>query len=438
MSIFGTENESAAGLSRRTFVGGAVAVAGSLALAACTGKASPGASVSGSASTGSTSLTSSLSTEGPKAGIAAMLAGYEAQIKNQVKLDIIPGASFSETIASYLSGSPADTFTWFGGYRMKYYASQGLLASTDDLWESLGSTFSAGAADASTGDDGKKYLIPNYTYPWAVFYRKSVWKKFGYTEPETWDQLLALCAQMKKHGLTPISLADKDSWPAMGTFDIINLRLNGHEFHLNLCAHKESWDQPKVQSVFDQWSQLTPYQPAAAQVLGATWQDGVTSLANGKAGMYVFGSFLTQAITDKSISEDIDFFPFPEIAVEGRDAIEAPLDGFLLTKRGGDNPVARDLLKYLGGADAQTLYYSKDPNNIQTSKGFDTSKYSAFNQKAAKLISEAKYQTQFFDRDALPAMATNVLAPALQQFLKSGSVDLKNIERQAKTLYASQ
>ena len=45
---------------------------------------------------------------------------------------------------------------------------------------------------------------------------------------------------------------------------------------------------------------------------------------------------------------------------------------------------------------------------------------------------------QFFDRDALPAMANNVMIPALQSFIKDGNVDVKNLEAQAKSLYAAQ
>ena len=59
--------------------------------------------------------------------------------------------------------------------------------------------------------------------------------------------------------------------------------------------------------------------------------------------MYLLGSFLTQQYTDKAIADDIDFFPFPEIAVEGRDAIEAPIDGLLLSKKGGQNQAATGL-----------------------------------------------------------------------------------------------
>ena len=129
--------------------------------------------------------------------------------------------------------------------------------------------FSEGITKASTGDDGKKYFVPNYNYPWGFFYRTSVWQDKGYEVPATFDEFKALCQRMKSDGLIPIAFADQDGWPAMGTFDYLNMRLNGYQFHLDLCAHKESWDQQKVKDVFDNWKAILPYHDPAA--LGATW-----------------------------------------------------------------------------------------------------------------------------------------------------------------------
>ena len=47
----------------------------------------------------------------------------------------------------------------------------------------IGGNFSDALAKASTGDDGKKYFVPNYNYPWGFFYRKSVWEAKGYGCP---------------------------------------------------------------------------------------------------------------------------------------------------------------------------------------------------------------------------------------------------------------
>jgi len=135
---------------------------------------------------------------------------------------------------------------------------------------------------------------------------------------------------------------------------------------------------------------------------------------------------------------DIDFFPFPAVKVEGTDAVEAPIDGLMLSKKGASSAPAKAMLQFMGTGAGQEAYYSIDKSNIMTAKDADTSGYSAFTKKLAGVIAEAKSISQFFDRDALPAMASNVLEPAMLDFLKSGAVDLKNIESQAKTLYAQQ
>ncbi len=124
--------------------------------------------------------------------------------------------------------------------------------------------------------------------------------------------------------------------------------------------------------------------------------------------------------------------------MEGQDAIEAPIDGLLLSKKGGENSGARDFLAFLGTPEGQDAYAAVDSANIATAKGTDTSAFTPLNKKMADAVGNAKSISQFFDRDALPAMANNVMIPALQSFIKDGNVDVKNLEAQAKSLYAAQ
>lgn len=423
-------------LSRRSLFAltGGVALT---SLAGCTGTSTAPAG-SGSAATGGQTVTvgSGSSDDVPKRAYQAVYDAYAKKSGNTVKVNTVPHNDFQNNINSYLQGSPDMAFTWFAGYRMRYYATKGLVAPIDDAWASVGSGFSDGLAKASTGDDGKKYLMPMYNYPWGFFYRKSVWAAKGYTIPETFDALKTLCTTMKADGLIPIAFADKDGWPAMGTFDYLNMRLNGYQFHVDLCAHKESWDQQKVKDVFDNWKALLPFQDPNA--LGATWQEAAQSLGQGKSGMYLLGSFVTQQFTDATVLDDIDFFPFPAMAAEGRDAVEAPIDGIMLSSKAADKPAAMDLIKFLGTPEAENTYYSIDSSNLPVIKGADLSKLTPLSKKCADTIADAKYISQFFDRDALPAMASNVMIPALQNFVKSGTIDTANLEAQAKSLYANQ
>lgn len=405
---------------------GALALFATPALAAC--------STGGGSSTGSLTFGSNASDPVPKKAYAAFVSAFEKKSGDTVTTNVSDHNSFQNKISNYLQGSPDDAFTWFAGYRMRYYASKGLVADVSDVWDKIGDNFSSALKKASTGDDGKQYFVPNYNYPWGFFYRKSVWAQKGYTVPGTWDELIAVCKKMQADGLIPVAFADKDQWPACGTFDYLNMRINGYQFHVDLCAHKESWNSSKVQDVFDTWKELLPYQDSSAA--GLTWQEAAQKLGNSQAGMYLLGSFVTQQFTDATVLADIDFFPFPAVKVEGTDSVEAPIDGLMLSKKGGQSSAAKAMLQYMGTGAGQGAYYAVDKSNIMTAKDADTSGYSDFTKKLAGVIGDAKHISQFFDRDALPAMASNVLEPAMLDFLKSGTVDLKNIESQAKTLYA--
>ena len=70
--------------------------------------------------------------------------------------------------------------------------SAGLATDISDVWGKIGGNFSDALKNASTGLDGKQYFVPFYYYPWALFYRKSVFEEKGYEVPTTLDELKAL------------------------------------------------------------------------------------------------------------------------------------------------------------------------------------------------------------------------------------------------------
>lgn len=415
---------------------GVLSVAAADVLAGCSGVSNNTTATGSATKTTSFTMTSNLSDAVPKAALAAQIAAFKsANPSYQVTLNTVSHNDFQNQINTYLQGSPDDIFLWFAGYRMQYYAAKGLFGQADAVWESIGGQLSDSVKTACTGADGHQYLVPRDYYPWAIFYRKSLWAQKGYTVPKSWDEFIALCKKMKGDGLVPIEFADKDGWPAMGTFDYVNLRTNGYQFHVDLLAHKESWDQTKVQKTFDHWKEMLPYQNPNA--LGMTWQDGANNWAKKNSGMYLLGTFLAQNFTDKAVLDDMGMFAFPAIEVEGQEAVEAPLDGAAFSPKGAKNSAAMDFMKYQGTAAGQDVYFKGDSSVLPVAKDASQASFTELNKASVELINNSKHVTQFFDRDALPAMASNVMIPALQTFIKSGTVDLKQIEAQAKTLYAS-
>jgi multiple sugar transport system substrate-binding protein len=318
---------------------------------------------------------------------------------------------------------------------MKFFASRGLIGDVSDIWplDGIGESFKA----ASTGDDGKQYFAPQSYYPWAIFYRKSVWADKGYQVPKNLDELEALAKKMQADNLVPIAFADKDGWPAMGTFDALNMRINGYQYHIDLMAGQKAWDSPETKKVFDTWRMLLPYHQT--NPLGRTWQEAAQTLQQKKAGMYLLGTFMNEQFPEKE-RNDLDFFTFPEIdPAIGADCLDAPIDGDCMSAKPKNEAGAKAFLKYLSSPDSLTaaVAATKLPF-ISANSNADQSAYTPLQKKSAELVSQQKNIAQFLDRDTRPDFASTVVIPAFQSFIKNpNDIDgvTKSLEEQKKSIF---
>jgi multiple sugar transport system substrate-binding protein len=349
-----------------------------------------------------------------RAGMDAIDAAFEKLTSLRPTLNAIDPLTYQDNALEYLQGTPEDLFTWVSGNRMRFFVQKGLLLPIDEVWALVKDNFTPGLAGAVTGDDGRVYGIPVDSYPWAILYRKSVWAGHGYEVPTTWDQLLALCARMKQDGLTPIAFGALEGWPTLGTFDMLNLRLNGYQFHLDLLAGKEYWVDPRVTSVLKEWAKLVPYYSKDFQKL--TWQQACDTLIDGRAGMYYLGLFMTGEVTtiDKSVLDDIDFFEFPYFGNEfdAERTVEAPVDVWAMAAKSptldADMDNARAYLEFWAQGSTQLLMYNSQPSWIPMASDVDVSKLDRLSAKSVQLISRARRITDFMDRDTRSDFASQL------------------------------
>jgi multiple sugar transport system substrate-binding protein len=430
--------------SRRTLLKGVAGVAGLAAvpglLAACSSsKKSTGTSSSSSAASGTISFGSNYSDAAPKAAFAALCQAATANAGTKITINTVDHNTFQTNISSYLQGTPDDLATWFAGYRLQFFAAQNLLLPIDDVWDSIGSTFNDAAKNLSKGLDGKYYMVPLYNYPWVVFYNKSTFSSKGYQVPTTWDAFITLAKQMKQDGLVPLAFADKDGWPALGTFDIINMRVNGYDYHIKLMKHEVPWTDKGVTDVFNQWAELLPYCQKGAT--GRVWQDAAKALENKQAGMMFQGSNQVAANYAPANLADLDFFLYPVVNTSyGTDYMDAPTDGFMLPKKAKHPDAAKAVLKYFGTAEAETTFLKTDSWDVGLANGLVAPTYNDIQKKAVAEISKCKNVAQFMDRDTVPDMA-NAMITLIQSFIDNPSASniasiQKSAEAQAKTIFS--
>jgi multiple sugar transport system substrate-binding protein len=224
----------------------------------------------------------------------------------------------------------------------------------------------------------------------------------------------------------------------MGTFDILNLRLNGYDFHDNLMAGKEKWTDPKITTVFDTWKGILPFHQQGAA--GRIWQDASQTLVQKKAAMYFHGMFTSQQFQEAGQADldDLDFFPYPTFGTQydAEKALDAPIDGFMLSKAPKNLDAAKAFLEYMAQPETQVAWVSADKSNIAASKDADTSGYSPLQKKAAQVIGEAQRITQFLDRDTNPNFAgPNGMQAFLLDFLQKPDQDMPGLQKKIQDFW---
>ncbi|MDO5618918.1 ABC transporter substrate-binding protein [Kocuria sp.] len=420
---------------RRNVLAGALGLGALGALTACGG--GTGADSDG---TGAITFGSNQSDAVPKAAYQKAIDAFIADSGIDVSVNTIDHNTFQEQINSYLQGAPDDVFTWFAGYRMRYFADQGLVAPIDEVWDNIGDMFSESMKEASSASDGSQYFVPYSYYPWVMNYRKSVFEEYGWQPPTTLDELKELGSEMEQAGLTPIAFADRGGWEAFGTFDILNMRINGFDFHQSLMSGEKDWTSSEVKEVFQTWADLLPLHQDGA--LGRDWQEAAQALQQRNAGMYFLGTFVSQQFqddNDPSQLEDLGFFTFPEINSDyGTDSIDAPIDGFMMSAQTDNGGSARQLLEFFGSPEAQKINVDADKGLVAANDDTDTADYSQLQQDAKDIVDNAQHIAQFLDRDTRPDFASTVMIPSIQSFIRNPQdIDniLSSIEEQKKTIF---
>jgi alpha-glucoside transport system substrate-binding protein len=109
--------------------------------------------------------------------------------------------------------------------------------------------------------DGKHYSIPtNANYKSIVWYNKPAFDAAGYTIPETWDDMVALSAQMVADGTTPWCIGfgsdAATGWPGTDWIEDIMVRTAGADVYNQWVNHEIPFNDPAVQTAFDTFGEV--------------------------------------------------------------------------------------------------------------------------------------------------------------------------------------
>jgi raffinose/stachyose/melibiose transport system substrate-binding protein len=284
-------------------------------------------------------------------------AEYE-KLHPGVKVELIQESDDSvkgKTKTLVASNSLPDVyFTWTGSWggnfvRGKRAADLSKVIGPDSEW---GKTLVPAAVQAFQYN-GKYYGIPLYLDVKFMGYSKAIFQKAGVAVPKTFDELLAACDTIRKAGVTPISLGNKEAWPAVHfagqllAYDVPRATLEQ-----DFDPKTAKFDDPGYVESLKQFKALIDRCTDGGTVNGTSYSSAFQQFSNAQSAMYYqeIIEFDQAATADSALKrEDFGFFtlPVPEGAKGDPKAIEGAPEGYMISSASKNIPLALDFMKFV-------------------------------------------------------------------------------------------
>jgi multiple sugar transport system substrate-binding protein len=392
-----------------------------------------GAAMLSQAYAGTLVINSNQSDPAPKQAWADLIAQFETENPDiDVKVNQYDHEGYKSVLRNWLVTSPPDVVFWFAGNRMKFFVDRGLFEDVSDVWADEGLNDSMSSTKASLSVDGKQYGVPYSYYQWGIYYNKGIFDKLGLSEPQTWDEFIAVCDALKANAITPITIGTKYLWTAAGWFDYLNMRTNGLDYHIDLMDGKIPYTDAGVRNTFANWKQLVDGEYFLENHASYSWQEAQPPMFNGEAAMYLMGNFLTPNFPEDM---DFDFFPFPIIDPSIGRYEDAPTDTVHIPSRAKNKADARKFLAYVALPENQTKL-NMALNQLPPNK-YATAAENKFLTQGNEMLGSADGTAQFYDRDTDPAMASEGMKGFQEFMVHPDRLDkiLDNLERVRQRIF---
>ena len=340
------------------------------------------------------------------------------------------------------SKAPPDVIVHKPGSNNRAQIDAGLFVDLTDFWEenNLDEILPPYSKELWSRH-GRIWGVPFKGQTYMVWYRPSIFEKVGVEPPETWDEFLNVCEKLKAAGEVPINAADLNPWSATYWFEMIILGTAGKEFYSNLMLGKESWTDERVITAFSMWKDLLDAGYVIPDMNTYSFQDGSLNFGQGKAAMYLAGTYMPARLWPVMPDVDIDYFLFPVIdpAVERTLLVQA--DGWMIPRKASLIEEAKKFLLYLASAEAQQTFVEVVGEPV-VNKMVPTSVYPHPDVLGAAASENSKYQgVNPLDLALEPAIATEV-QKMVQIFDDTRDMDylkseLARIDALAKDVFAA-
>lgn len=189
------------------------------------------------------------------------------------------------------------------------------------------------------------YAVPYVANAAGILYNKDMFEEHGWEIPENWEELLALCEEIKSEGILPFYFGFKDTWTCLAPWNAMAVDLAPADT-AKLVNRGETTFAAEYREAAEKYLELLPYGPEDPFAYG--YNDACTAFARGESAMYTIGSYAAPQILSVNPEMNLDSFVLPACEVKEGNTLNSGIDlQFCVTAACENKEAAYEVLDFL-------------------------------------------------------------------------------------------
>ena len=162
-------------------------------------------------------------------------------------------------------------------------------------------------------EGGVVYGVPGSSCYGGFFYNKGIFDKYGLKEPETYDELIAICKTLKSNGVTPFAFGIKDSWMVAEYLsgNVLPTATGSSAWHRKLMNKEVDYTDEAFVKHLEMIKELAEYFPKGYEGIG--YSDMQQLFLMEKAVIYPVGTWELNFLQTTNPDLDLEWFFMPPL-----------------------------------------------------------------------------------------------------------------------------
>ena len=150
--------------------------------------------------------------------------------------------------------------------------------------------------------------VPYVANAAGVLYNREMFQEHGWEIPETWDEFMTLCEDIKAAGIQPLYFGFKDTWTCLAPWNALAVDLAPADVCKQVNRGETTFTE-EYREISEKMLEMLAYGQDGPFAYG--YNDACTAFANGESAMYTIGSYAVPQIKSVNPDMDIDSFVMP-------------------------------------------------------------------------------------------------------------------------------